>query len=203
MQNESITLALTGASGLQYGLRLLECLLAAGKTISLLVSQAAHAVAVHELDITMPKQTSKLRDFLIDHFQAAANQLQVFDQHEWTAPIASGSNAPDAMVICPCSSGTLAAIANGLSNNLIERAADVMLKEGRKLVLVPRETPLNLTQVDNMSKLLRMNTVIMPAAPGFYHRPTSINELIDFMVARILDHLAIPNQLIKRWGADL
>lgn len=201
--HDFITLAITGASGLQYGLRLLECLIAANKQVFLLFSQAAHAVAVYELEASLPKQTAKLERYFTERFAAASGQLKVFDQLEWTAPIASGSNTPSAMVICPCSSGTLAAIAHGLSNNLIERAADVILKENKKLILVTRETPLSLIHVNNMQKLLAMNVVIMPASPGFYHKPTSINDLIDFMVARILDHLAIPHQLIQRWGADL
>lgn len=203
MKNQTITLAFTGASGLQYGLRLLECLLKAKKKVSLLFSQAAHAVATHELDLKIPKQTSGMKKFFIEHFNVTEDQLTVFEQLEWTSPIASGSNVSEAMVICPCSSGSLAAIANGLSNNLIERAADVILKENKKLILVTRETPLSLIHVENMQKLLRMNVVIMPASPGFYHKPTEISDLIDFMVARILDHLGIEHQLVQRWGADL
>lgn len=203
MQNQTITLAITGASGLQYGLRLLECLLKADKKVYLLMSQAAHAVAIHEIELKLPKQSSTLRDFFVDHFKISQTQLQVFEQFEWTAPIASGSHLAQSMVICPCSSGTMAAIAHGMSNNLIERAADVMLKERRKLILVPRETPLSLIQVENMQKLLAMNVTIMPASPGFYHQPETIADLIDFMVARILDHLEIPHQLIERWGTNL
>lgn len=199
-EQNRITLAITGASGLQYGLRLLECLLAAKKQIYLLFSQAAHAVAAVELDLKLPKQTSKLTEFLINHFQASSDQLQVYDQFEWTAPIASGSNISQAMVICPCSGGTLAAIANGMSNNLIERVADVILKEKKKLILVPRETPLSLIHLENMQKLAQMNATILPASPGFYHKPTSVNQLIDFIVARILDHLDITHNLIPRWG---
>ncbi|MBA2654275.1 MAG: UbiX family flavin prenyltransferase [Gammaproteobacteria bacterium] len=203
MQNDTITLAFTGASGLQYGMRLLECLIKANKKVYLLFSQAAHAVAIHELDFLIPKQTTKMQEFLVTHLGCDNSQLQVFDQFEWTAPIASGSHAPAAMVICPCSSGTLAAIAHGMSNNLIERAADVVLKENKKLILVPRETPLSLIHVENMQKLLAMNVILLPASPGFYHKPTHINDLIDFIVARILDQLGIEQHLIKRWGTDL
>jgi flavin prenyltransferase len=203
MSNESITLAMTGASGLQYGLRLLECLLKAEKEVNFLISEAARAVAVYELGLNLPKQTSKLKEFLLMDFNLPDAKLAVFDQYEWTAPIASGSNVAQAMVICPCSSGTLAAIAHGISNNLIERAADVIIKENKKLLLVPREAPLSLIHVDNMRKLLATHVIIMPASPGFYHKPTSITELIDFIVARVLDHLGVEHQLIKRWGANL
>lgn len=200
---QPITVALTGASGLQYGFRLIELLIAAGERLYVLMSPAAHAVAALELDLTLPKQTDKLQSFFAARFEAAKDQILVFDQLEWTAPIASGSQLAQAMVICPCSSGTLAAIAHGMSNNLIERAADVMLKEQRKLICVPRETPLSQIHLENMLKLVTMGAVMIPAAPGFYHKPQSISEIIDFIVARILDQLSIPQQLIKRWGIDL
>ncbi len=119
---------------------------------------------------------------------------------QWTAPVASGSGAPSAMVVCPCSTGTLSAIACGASDNLIERAADVALKEGRKLVLVPRETPFSAIPLENMLKLARLGVTIMPAAPGFYHQPESVEDLVDFMVARLLDHLGVEQTLVKRWG---
>ena len=123
-------------------------------------------------------------------------------REEWFAPVASGSNPPDAMAVCPCSMGTLAAIASGLADNLIERAADVMLKEARKLVLVPRETPFSAIHLDNMLRLARAGAVILPANPGFYHHPKSVGEVVDFVVARVLDQLAVPHQLMPRWGAD-
>lgn len=203
MAHPPITLALTGASGLQYGLRLLENLLAAKREVFFLISSAAHAVAALELNLTLPKQTDKLQDYLCQKYRANSGQLRVFDQLEWTAPIASGSHPSEAMVVCPCSSGTLAAIAHGMSNNLIERSADVMLKERKKLVLVPRETPVSQIHLENMLKLVTMGAVMIPASPGFYHQPQSINDLIDFMVARILDHLGVEHHLIKRWGVDL
>ena len=195
-----ITLAITGASGFRYGLRLLECLLKEGHQVYLLISEAARAVAIHEENMVIPGQTSALSKFFQDRFNSSQDQLQVFAAQEWTAPIASGSAPVDAMVVCPCSSGTLAAIANGLSNNLIERAADVMLKEQRRLILVPREMPLSAIHLENMLKLSRLNTLIMPAAPGFYHQPETIDDMVDFVVARILNALGIQQQLIEPWG---
>jgi 4-hydroxy-3-polyprenylbenzoate decarboxylase len=197
---KTITVAITGASGFRYGLRLIECLLQANHRLYCLVSEAARAVAVHEENLVIPGQTSILAEFLQQRFNVNADQLHVYGAHEWTAPIASGSAKVDAMIVCPCSSGTLAAIANGLSNNLIERAADVMLKEQRQLILVPREMPLSAIQLENMLKLARLNTLIMPASPGFYHQPKAIEDLIDFVVARILNALGIEQNLVPPWG---
>jgi 4-hydroxy-3-polyprenylbenzoate decarboxylase len=199
---KTVTVALSGASGMAYGLRLLECLIQADLDVYLLVSQAAHIVAKQELGVTLPARASELERQLGDGMNARDGQLRVFGREDWNAPVASGSNPADAMVVCPCSMGTLAAIAHGLSDNLIERAADVMLKEGRKLVLVPRETPFSALHLENMLALARMNAVILPANPGFYHRPQSIEGVIDFIVARILDQLGVQHALMARWGAD-
>ena len=196
----TITLALSGASGMAYGLRLLECLLAANLRVYLLVSQAAHIVAKQELGIALPARPVDLEKQLSDSLQAREGQLRVFGREDWNAPVASDSNPTDAMVVCPCSMGTLAAIAHGLSDNLIERAADVMLKEQRKLILVPREAPFSTLHLENMLKLSRMNAVILPANPGFYHRPESVEDIIDFIVARILDQLGVAHSLMERWG---
>lgn len=196
----TVTVALTGASGFRYGLRLLECLLSEGHTVYLLVSEAARAVAIHEDNLVIPGQTSLMAEFFQQRFQIDTERLKIFSAHEWTAPIASGSAFVDAMVVCPCSSGTLAAIAQGLSNNLIERAADVMIKEQRKLILVPREMPLSAIHLENMLKLARLNTVIMPASPGFYHHPSAIEDLVDFVVARILNTLGVEQKLVAPWG---
>jgi 4-hydroxy-3-polyprenylbenzoate decarboxylase len=198
----TVTLALSGASGMAYGLRLLECLLAADLRVYLLVSQAAHIVAKQELGIALPARPIDLEKQLSEGLQARAGQLRVFGREDWNAPVASGSNPADAMVVCPCSMGTLAAIAHGLSDNLIERAADVMLKEQKKLILVPRETPFSTLHLENMLKLSRMNAVILPANPGFYHRPQSVEAIIDFIVARILDQLGIQHTLMVPWGED-
>ena len=198
----TITLALSGASGMAYGLRLLECLLTADIQVYLLVSQAAHIVAKQELGVALPARPLDLEKQLTDSLHARDGQLRVFGREDWNAPVASGSNPADAMVVCPCSMGTLAAIAHGISDNLIERAADVMLKEQRKLILVPREAPFSTLHLENMLKLSKMNAVILPANPGFYHRPQSVEDIIDFVVARILDQLGIQHALMARWGDD-
>ncbi|MFH1820256.1 MAG: flavin prenyltransferase UbiX [Pseudomonadota bacterium] len=196
----TVTLALSGASGMAYGLRLLECLLAADLQVYLLVSQAAHIVAKQELGVALPARAGDLERQLSESLNTRDGQLRVFGREDWNAPVASGSNPADAMVVCPCSMGTLAAIAHGLSDNLIERAADVMLKEQRKLILVPREAPFSTLHLENMLTLSRMNAVILPANPGFYHQPQSVADIVDFVVARILDQLGVQHELMARWG---
>ena len=199
----TVCLALTGASGLPYGLRLLECLLGAGCRVQLLYSQAAQIVARQELDFDLPSRPADAKAALLARFpEADGDKLQVFGREEWFAPVASGSNPPDAMIVCPCSMGTLAAIAQGLSDNLIERAADVVLKEGRKLVLVPRETPFSAIHLENMLRLSRAGAVILPPSPGFYHHPQSVQDIVDFVVARVLDQISVPHTLMQRWGED-
>jgi 4-hydroxy-3-polyprenylbenzoate decarboxylase len=199
--NKTICLALTGASGMPYGLRLLECLLAAGCRVQFLHSQAAQVVARQESDLDLPSRPAEVKAALLARLVAVdPEKLVVFGREEWFAPVASGTNPPDAMVVCPCSMGTLAAIAQGLADNLIERAADVVLKEGRKLILVPRETPLSVIHLENMLRLARAGAVILPPSPGFYHHPQTVADLVDFVVARILDQLAIPHALLQRWG---
>jgi flavin prenyltransferase len=198
----TITLAFTGASGMPYGLRLLECLLAAGRRVYLIYSPAAQIVARQECDLTLPAQPREAARMFGERYGARAGQLAVFAREDWLAPVASGSNPADAMAVCPCSMGTLGAIAHGLADNLIERAADVMLKERRPLVLVPRETPLSAIHLDNMLKLARAGAVILPPAPGFYTRPQSVADVVDFVVARVLDQLGVPHELVPRWGED-
>lgn len=200
MPRKTITLALTGASGLIYGMRLLECLLAQEMDVQVLVSQAAHVVATQEMGITLPSRPAELEGWLRDLYPNRRGELRVFGREDWFAPIASGSGASDAMVVCPCSMGTLAAIAHGMSNNLIERAADVMIKENRKLILVPRETPFSALHLENMLKLAKLGVTILPSNPGFYHHPQLIEDLVDFVVARILDQLSVQNDMIPRWG---
>ena len=204
----SITLAITGASGAQYGLRLLQCLVAADCQVYLLLSRAAEIVIDTETDLILPqtkdlnKRLADQQAYLCDHFAAAEGQLKLFGREDWFSPVASGSSSPTNMVICPASGGTLSAIAHGASNNLIERAADVVLKERRKLILVPRETPYSSIHLENMLKLSKLGAIILPASPGFYQKPKVVNDIIDFIVARILDQLAIPQTLMPRWGEN-
>jgi 4-hydroxy-3-polyprenylbenzoate decarboxylase len=200
--SQTITVAFTGASGLPYGVRLVECLLQAGCRVWLLYSQVAQIVARQEMDWNLPARPAEVEAELSARFGSAPGQLRVFGREEWFAPPASGSNPPDAMVVCPCTVATLASIAGGLSQNLIERAADVVIKEGRKLVLVPRETPYSAIHLENMLKLARLGVCILPPNPGFYHHPQSVQDLVDFVVARILDQLGVPHTLMARWGED-
>ncbi|RLJ18039.1 aromatic acid decarboxylase [bacterium endosymbiont of Escarpia laminata] len=200
LKDGPISLAITGASGSAYALRLLECLIGAGRNVYLMISQAGQIVLKMESDLELPAQPAEAQKILAQRFNAAEGQLQVFGRQQWMAPVASGSNPPAAMVVCPCTTGSLSAIACGASNDLIERAADVMLKERRKLILVVRETPFSEIHLENMLKLARMGAVILPANPGFYNNPESVDDIVDFMVARILDHLGVENALLPRWG---
>jgi len=195
-----ITLAFTGASGAPYGLRLLQCLLDADCEVFVILSKAARVVIGMETELKLPAGTGKAEQALRDWVQTDRGTLVVCGLEQWTAPVASGSGAPAAMVVCPCSTGTLSAIACGASDNLIERAADVAIKEGRKLILVPREAPFSPLHLENMLKLSRLGVTIMPAAPGFYHQPETVQDLVDFIVARLLDHLGVEQTLVKRWG---
>ncbi|MEN8178204.1 MAG: flavin prenyltransferase UbiX, partial [Pseudomonadota bacterium] len=173
-QQQPIALAITGASGSAYALRLLECLIGAGRDVYLMVSQAGQIVLKMESDLVLPSQPAEMQSLLSERFDAEPGQLRVFGRQQWLAPVASGSNPPEAMVVCPCTTGTLAAIAGGASNDLMERAADVMLKERRKLILVVRETPFSEIHLENMLKLSRMGVIIMPANPGFYYHPETV-----------------------------
>lgn len=203
--NKTVTLAITGASGAQYGLRLLECLLALDCTVYLLLSRAAEVVIETEISLGLPNldgegTVQQQQRFLQERFSAKEGQLQLFSREDWFSPVASGSSSPASMVICPASGGTLSAIASGASNNLIERAADVALKERRQLIVVPRETPYSQVHLQNMLTLTQMGAVVLPASPGFYTQPKRIEDLIDFIVARILDQLRLPQNLMPRWG---
>lgn len=199
---EPITVAISGASGAQYGLRLAEFLLQANIPIYLLISKAAKMVISLETDYELPNHKEKLIGYLSKRWKVEAGLIKYFTQEDWTSPVASGSGDSQKMVVCPASSGTLSAIATGACNNLIERAADVFLKERRTLIVVHRETPLHQAHLQNMLAITQMGGVIMPASPGFYHNPNGVDDLIDFMVARILDHLKIEHQLMKKWGSS-
>ncbi len=202
MSGERIAVALTGASGGRYGLRLIEVLLAAGRSLELVFSTPARMVLAMEEELKLPASPGAARERLAGRFAVAAERLAVYGLDDWMAPIASGSNPPAAMVVCPCTTGTLAGIAAGHSRNLIERAADVVLKERRPLVLVPRETPLSIIHLENMLRAARAGAVILPPCPGFYHRPQGIEDLVDFVVARILDQIGVEHRLGARWGAE-
>jgi len=200
---KTIAVAFTGASGLPYGLRLVECLLGAGVQVQLLYSKAAQIVARQELNMALSSQTAEVEADFSTRFKAAPGQLKVYGVQEWFAPLASGSNPPDAYVICPCTMGTLAKVAAGMADDLITRAADVVLKEGKKLILVPRESPFSVIHLENMLKLARAGAVILPPNPGFYHHPTDIGGMVDFVVARILDQLNVPQALMAKWGEPI
>ncbi len=200
MTRKVVTVAVTGASGAPYFVQLLKSLFQANVKVNLLLSSAARVVIATELGFTLPSDKAELKQFFINYLNSSSELLELYDKEEWTAPVASGSNPARSMIICPCSMGSLSAIAQGASNNLIERAADVILKERKQLVLVTREMPYSSIHLENMLKLSRMGVTIMPASPGFYHQPQSIDDLIAFVVARILDHMGIEHKLMSRWG---
>ena len=198
MAASDLVMAMTGASGMPYGVRLLEVLLAAGRTIHLTLSPAAVQVIEQELDRRVRLDRFELKELLGD--QANPEQVRYYHYMDFRAGIASGSFLTGGMVICPCSMGTLAGIAHGLSQNLIHRAADVHLKERRRLVLVPRETPLNVVQLKNMTACVEAGAVVLPAMPAFYTRPQTLADAVDFIVGRICDQLGVEHSLLKRWG---
>lgn len=198
--SQQITLGVTGASGAPYTLELLKQLVKAEVQVFLLFSSAAKIVFKTEVELDVPGNPEKASQFFTDLFNAKPEQIVVVGNHDWFSPPASGSAAPKQMVVLPCSTGTLSAIAQGTSDNLLERAADVVIKEKGQLILVPRETPFSAIHLDNMSKLAHIGVTIMPAAPGFYHQPKSVEDLVKFMVARILDHLKINQDIVPRWG---
>ncbi len=193
---------MTGASGIQYALRLIECLVQANCEVYILMSKPARIVMGMDTDLPVPSRSAQVQSQFTERYGARPGQLKAFGQEQWTAPVASGSGAPDAMVICPCTTGTLASVAAGTCNNLLERAADVVIKEGRKLIVMPREMPFSIIHLENMSRLARAGVVIMPPNPAFYNLPKSVEEIIDFVVARVLDQLEVKQTLMPRWGID-
>ncbi len=195
-----ILIAVTGASGSAYALRLGQALIAAGVGADFIFSKAALLVLATETELTLPAKPQAQARELQKYFGCGEDDVRVYGREDWMAPWASGSGQPGPVVICPCSTGTLSAVATGASNNLTERAADVALKERRKLILVPRETPFSEIHLTNMLTLTRMGATVMPACPGFYHEPRSINDLIDFIVARILNQLGVDHTLMPLWG---
>lgn len=201
VSRKTVTLAITGASGAHYALRLLQQLILHDCRVYLLISRAARVVIKQEADVDLPESLEAQQEWFQQQYAAKPGQLKLFGHEDWFAPVASGSAPVDAMVVCPASGGTLSALAVGASNNLIERAADVILKERRLLIVVPRETPYSQIHLENMLSLTRMGVVVLPASPGFYQHPQTIGDLIDFVVARILSVLGLPQQLLPAWGA--
>ncbi len=197
---KTITVAFTGASGLPYGMRLLESLLHSGQRVHLVYTQAAQILAKQEMDFVLPNRPQDAEKMLRERLGEFNGELKVFGIQDWFAPMASGSNPGDAMVVCPCTMGTLGKIAGGISDDLVCRAADVMLKEKRTLILAPREMPFSTIHLENMLRLAQAGAVIMPPNPGFYHHPQSVQDIVDFVVARILDHLGVEQTLIQKWG---
>lgn len=198
--DRTVSVGMTGASGAQYGLRLVECLIKADCTVYVMFTKAAQIVIGSETDCRLPGRTAEQSRYLSTLYGAREGQLRVFGDEEWTSPVASGSGAPLRMAVCPASMATVSAIANGASENLLERAADVVIKERGNLVIVPRETPFSTIHLENLLKLSRAGVSILPANPGFYNRPTQVEELVDFIVARVLDQFGIEHELMKRWG---
>ncbi len=200
MTPKTVTLAMTGASGAEYTLRLLECCLQNNIHVQFITSQPGQIVAAMETELKLTGTPQNMKQQLVNYFDADPTLISVYSREQWTAPPASGSSVADAMVVCPCSMGSLASIALGSSDNLIHRAADVVIKERKTLILVPRETPFSSIHLENMLKLSRLGAVILPPNPGFYHGVSKVSDLVNFIVARILDQLDIENDLSPRWG---
>jgi flavin prenyltransferase len=200
IDNKHIALAITGASGAPYSKRLLEVLLAQGMTVHLMISAAGRIVLADELDWKLPARACDVHKQLVAEFNCEPDLLQVYGEQQWSSPLASGSHRVGTMIVCPCTMGSLSSIAVGSSDNLINRAADVMLKENRKLILVPREAPFSAIHLENMLKLARLGVCILPPNPGFYFKPSQLSDIVDFVVARILDQANIEHDLMPRWG---
>ncbi len=200
MKNRHIVLAITGASGSVYGLRLAKELLQAGRRLTMLITNAGFDVIRHETGLEWRGDEAEVRGILRDYFEDRDQRLGYCGENNFLAPVASGSSAPDAMALCPCSMGTLSRIACGNSGNLVERCADVMLKERRTLVVVPRETPLNDIHLENMLRLSRAGARVVPAMPAFYHGPKTVDDMVAFVVGKVLDALGIEHCLYRRWG---
>jgi 4-hydroxy-3-polyprenylbenzoate decarboxylase len=195
-----ILVAITGASGSIYGQRLTEELLRAGCRVSLLLSEPGRQVLNYETGLAWSRDLGERQQQVSAHF--GSKQLACLDNDNLFTAVASGSNAADAMVVAPCSMGTAGRIAAGLSETLLERAADVMLKERRPLLLVPRETPLNIIHLENLLRLARAGAVVIPAMPAFYHAPQTLDDLVAFVVGKVLDQLGVGHELFRRWNGE-
>lgn len=204
IKQSTVLLAMTGASGSLYTQMLLEELLKQTElTIYFIYSQSAQIVAKQEIGWRLSQDIGSSQQFLSDFYKRDLCNCQLLAIDDWFSPVASGSNGVDQMVICPCSMGTLASISYGISDNLIERAADVVLKEKGRLIISPRESPLSSIHLENMLKLSQMGALIIPLMPGFYHQPQSVEEIVSFMVMRLLKALGIKSDKLKKWGDPL
>lgn len=201
-QDKRWILGITGATGSVYGIRLLEVLNRNGAGVDLILSEAAKIVMREEMGIDLPPEAAASRDTLGKAFEMDTETLAVFGNRDFETPPASGSHPAEGMIIAPCTMGTLAAVACGLADNLIRRAADVMIKQRRPLILLPRETPLSTLHLENMLKLSRLGVVILPPMPAFYHKPESIDDLVDYVVGRVLDVIGMDHSLYRRWKAE-
>ncbi len=202
MKNRNIVLAIPGASGSVYGLKLGKELIASGAELTILLSSAGVQVIRAETALDLSGKEADTRRVLEAYFRPKPGQLHYYAETDFFAPVASGSSAPDAMVICPCTMGTLGRVACGVSSSLLERCADVMLKERRPLVLVPRETPLSEIHLENMLKLARLGAAVVPAMPAIYHEPETIEDLVNFVVGKVMDALGVENRLYRRWQSE-
>jgi 4-hydroxy-3-polyprenylbenzoate decarboxylase len=200
MDVKTVTIAMTGASGAAYTLRLLEICLQAKIHVQFLTSQPGQVVLGMETDLNLTGAPQKMQQQLAAYFDSEPSLISVYAKDQWTAPVASGSSVADAMIVCPCTMGSLASIAAGSGENLIHRAADVIIKERKKLILVPRETPFSSIHLENMLKLSNLGVIILPPNPGFYQGVSKVSDLVDFVVARILDQLGVENNISPRWG---
>jgi 4-hydroxy-3-polyprenylbenzoate decarboxylase len=198
---KNIVVGITGASGSIYGLRLIEELLRAEKQVTVLFTNAGRQVTEFETGLVLVEEPQLCLEQLKEYFKVDSG-LEYYALNNFFAPVASGSSAPDAVVICPCSMGTLGRIAAGLSDNLLERVADVALKEQKQLLLVPRETPFNQIHLENLLRLSKAGAQILPAMPGFYQQPQTVADLVDFVVGKVLDNLGVRHQLLTRWGRE-
>lgn len=195
-----VTLAITGASGMPYAMKLLSELLFQGCHVNLVISKAGVLTLKQELDLMLSANIEQSRLKLIDKLNLVnSDNLKLYATADWFAPMASGSSVDDAMVVCPCSMASLAKIANGVGDDLITRSADVILKERKNLIIVPRETPFSAIHLENMLKLSRLGVAIVAPIPAFYNHPQTLEDVINFIVSRILDQLGINNSLTKRW----
>lgn len=199
---KSFTVAITGASGVQYGIRLLQVMAQYSLSVFCVLSDASRVVLRTEYHPGFPAQNSGIKAFLSSHLNQSFDSITFLENDDWFSPVASGSGAPDTMVVCPCSMGTLSAIATGSSNSLLERAADVVIKERGNLILVPREAPFSCIHLRHMLTLSEMGACILPASPSFYSQPDSVDALVDTVVQRVLDQMRVNISLIERWGQN-